>query len=54
MYYTYVLQSVKDGNFYAGFTGDLKLRFEQHNKGMVEVHYKSETSQTHLLRGLYG
>ncbi len=36
MYYTYVLQSVKDGNFYAGFTGDLKLRFEQHNKGMVE------------------
>ena len=36
MYYTYVLQSVKDGNFYAGFTGDLKLRFKQHNKGMVE------------------
>ncbi|RLB75486.1 MAG: GIY-YIG nuclease family protein [Deltaproteobacteria bacterium] len=36
MYYTYVLQSEKDGNFYIGFTGDLKLRFEQHNKGMVE------------------
>ncbi|MFN2343894.1 MAG: GIY-YIG nuclease family protein [Desulfonatronovibrio sp.] len=36
MYYTYVLQSQKDGNFYTGFTKDLKLRFEQHNKGYVE------------------
>ncbi len=36
MYYTYVLQSLKDGNFYIGFTEDLKLRFEQHDKGMVE------------------
>ena len=36
MYYTYVLQSQKDGNFYTGFTKDLKLRFEQHNKGNVE------------------
>ena len=26
MYYTYVLQSEKDGNFYVGFTKDLKLR----------------------------
>ena len=36
MYYTYVLQSMKDGKFYTGFTQDLKLRFEQHNKGQVE------------------
>ena len=36
MYYTYVLQSERDGKFYVGFTQDLKLRFEQHNKGLVE------------------
>jgi putative endonuclease len=36
MYYTYILQSKKDKNFYAGFTKNLKLRFEQHNKGYVE------------------
>ena len=35
MYYTYVLQSEKDSEFYIGFTKDLKLRFEQHNKGQV-------------------
>lgn len=27
---------MKDGDFYTGFTEDLKLRFEQHNKGLVE------------------
>ncbi len=36
MLYTYVLQSEKDNKFYVGFTKDLKLRFEQHNKGLVE------------------
>ena len=36
MYYTYVLQSLEDMNFYTGYTKDLKLRFEQHNKGLVE------------------
>jgi putative endonuclease len=35
MYYTYVLHSKKDGNFYTGYTQDLKLRIEQHNKGQV-------------------
>jgi putative endonuclease len=35
-YYTYVLQSMNDMNFYTGYTKDLKLRFEQHNKGLVE------------------
>ncbi len=36
MYYTYALQSIKDGQFYTGYTKNLKLRFEQHNKGLVE------------------
>ncbi len=36
MYYTYVLQSMKDMDFYTGFTKDLKLRFDRHNKGLVE------------------
>jgi putative endonuclease len=35
VFYTYVLRSEKDDNFYVGFTKNLKLRFEQHNKGMV-------------------
>jgi len=36
MYYTYVLQSEREVKFYTGFTQDLKLRFEQHNKGLAE------------------
>ena len=36
MIYTYVLQSEKDGDFYIGFTKNLKQRFEQHQKGFVE------------------
>ena len=36
MFYTYVLQSEIDENFYTGLTEDLKLRFKQHNKGLVE------------------
>jgi putative endonuclease len=36
MYYTYVLKSEKDSGFYVGFTKDLKLRFEQHDKGQVD------------------
>ncbi len=35
MYYTYVLQSEIDNQFYSGFTKDLKLRFMQHEKGLV-------------------
>ena len=35
MYYTYVLQSMQDMNFYTGFTNNLKLRFEHHNNGSV-------------------
>ena len=36
MYYTYILQSKKDKKFYTGYTKNLKLRFEQHNKGLVK------------------
>ena len=36
MYYTYILQSTVDMKFYTGYTKDLKLRFEQHNKGLVD------------------
>ena len=36
MFYTYVLRSTKDMDFYTGVTKNLKLRFEQHKKGLVE------------------
>lgn len=35
-YFTYVLRSKNDGNMYTGYTKDIKLRLEQHNKGQVE------------------
>ena len=35
MFYTYVLHSEKDGKLYTGYTKNLKLRFEQHQKGLV-------------------
>lgn len=33
MYYTYVLQSVRSGDFYTGYTNDLRKRFSEHNEG---------------------
>ncbi len=36
MFYTYVLQSDIDKNYYVGFTNNLKLRFKQHENGKVE------------------
>jgi len=35
MHYVYVLQSVVDGRFYTGCTGDLRKRFQQHIDGEV-------------------
>ncbi len=35
MYYTYVLLSQEDKKLYVGYTKNLKLRFEQHQKGEV-------------------
>ena len=31
-----MLQSIKDRDFYTGFTENLKLRFEQYNNDLVE------------------
>lgn len=36
IYFTYVFRSLIDGKFYTGYTKNLKLRFEQHNRGEVE------------------
>ena len=35
VYYVYILKSLKDGQNYAGFTINIELRFEQHQKGEV-------------------
>ena len=60
MFYTYVLQSLYDMKFYVGYTKDLKLRFEKHNKGFVEstmdrrplklVYYEACLSQADALK----
>jgi len=34
-YYTYVLQSKADSNFYVGYTNNLNRRLEDHNNGKV-------------------
>jgi len=34
-YYTYILLSEKDGKKYTGYTSNLPLRFEAHQKGQV-------------------
>ena len=36
MYYTYVLMSKKDGNFYIGYTNNLETRIEEHQRGKVK------------------
>ena len=36
MFYTYVLLSEQDKQFYVGFTKNLKLRFEHHKRGLVD------------------
>jgi putative endonuclease len=60
VYYTYVLRSETDDNFYSGFTKDLKLRFDQHCKGQVEstrerrplklIYYEASLDQEDALR----
>ena len=35
LYYVYLIRSLKDGRFYAGYTKNLKTRLEQHNRGLV-------------------
>ncbi|MFQ6023417.1 MAG: GIY-YIG nuclease family protein [Acidiferrobacterales bacterium] len=42
MYYTYVLQSQKDGNLYVGYTMDLRKRVLAHNSGRISsTRYRS-------------
>jgi putative endonuclease len=36
MYYTYILKSLKNGDFYTVYTNDLKKRFKEHNDGKSE------------------
>ncbi len=36
LYYVYILQSLKDNKFYAGYTKNLKLRFKEHQEGNVK------------------
>jgi len=36
VHYIYILQSLKDKKFYTGYTKNLKLRFEQHQKGKAK------------------
>jgi putative endonuclease len=36
MFYTYVLISELDGDFYIGYTEDLKNRIEEHKQGIVK------------------
>ena len=35
MFYTYVLYSLKDHQYYTGYTSDLKKRVSDHNNGRV-------------------
>ena len=37
MFYTYVLQSKKDGMLYIGYSENLKKRIVEHNKSEVEA-----------------
>ncbi|OGM37960.1 excinuclease ABC subunit C, partial [Candidatus Woesebacteria bacterium RIFCSPHIGHO2_12_FULL_38_9] len=36
MFYAYVLRSVKNGDIYVGYSGNLKARFKLHNIGKVK------------------
>lgn len=55
MHYVYVLKSQVDGKNYVGYTKNLKLRFEQHSKGLVSstknrkplklIYYEARLSQ---------
>ena len=48
MFYTYVLLSEKDKEFYVGFTNDLKRRLDEHQRGVV-----GSTAQRRPLKLVY-
>ncbi|PIV38626.1 MAG: endonuclease [Candidatus Portnoybacteria bacterium CG02_land_8_20_14_3_00_45_8] len=35
MFYVYILKSVKNGAYYVGSCGNIDVRIDQHNKGLV-------------------
>ena len=37
MYYVYILLSLKDGRLYIGYTDNLKIRFNKHQRGFVKA-----------------
>lgn len=37
LHYVYILKSLKDGNFYTGYTSNLEKRISEHNEGLVAV-----------------
>lgn len=37
MYYVYVLRSMKDKNFYIGYTSDIEERIKEHNDGISKA-----------------
>src|ERR1035437_6421193 len=60
MFYVYVMQSLKDGGFYTGYSDDLKRRFTEHSSGAVIstrnrlpvklVYYEASCNQQDALR----
>ncbi|MCK4553546.1 GIY-YIG nuclease family protein [Candidatus Parcubacteria bacterium] len=36
MFYVYILQSLKDEQFYVGYTNNLEKRLKEHNSGLVK------------------
>ena len=41
LHYVYILKSLKDGNFYTGYTSNLEKRISEHNEGLVaSTHYR--------------
>ena len=64
MYYTYILESQKTGNLYAGFTpDDVYHRFFKHNAGLVQstkgrgpwdvIYYEAHLNREDALRREY-
>lgn len=37
MFYVYILESLKDGKLYVGYTDNLRRRFEEHNRGKISI-----------------
>ena len=35
MYFVYLLQSLKDGSWYTGYTSNLEKRLKRHNQGFI-------------------